>query len=171
MCVAVIYFYQTIQIQCKIDPINNILGSLSIRNYWQGQSLSIRNYWQGQSLSITSSLRDWLRLWQLNLAIIPFNTPPNTVRYSQLVIPWVCLSNCTYYTPSNFTALALSSFRNPAPPIYSPNPWQTYQPIFPATLTQVGDWVASYPDLTACWNYYVMDRQFGGNQVLWSSGW
>ena len=29
--------------------------SLSIRNYWQGQSLSIRNYWQGRSLSITSS--------------------------------------------------------------------------------------------------------------------
>ena len=40
-------------------PVNKKLltgtWSLSIRNYWQGQSLSIRNYWQGRSLSITSS--------------------------------------------------------------------------------------------------------------------
>ena len=68
MCGAVIHFCQTIKIQCKKDPINNILGSLSIRNYWQGLSLSIanywlgrslsmRNYWQGRSLSITSIKR------------------------------------------------------------------------------------------------------------------
>ena len=33
MCQAVIYFCQSIQIQGKINPINNIIGSLSIRNY------------------------------------------------------------------------------------------------------------------------------------------
>ena len=52
MCGAVIYYCQTIQIQGKMDPINSIIGSLSKRNYWQGQSLSIKNYWQGWSLSI-----------------------------------------------------------------------------------------------------------------------
>ena len=43
MCQAVIYFCQSIKIQGKINPINNIIGSLSIRNYWQGQSPSMRN--------------------------------------------------------------------------------------------------------------------------------
>ena len=63
MCWAVIYFCQTIQIQFKIDPINNIIGSLSIRNYWQGRPLSITSsYFLGGKLDILGGLKHFSRL-------------------------------------------------------------------------------------------------------------